>query len=206
MIDIRLSLLWRSAFDIREEMHPAQVDAVRRLLAAYNALEERIAPMLALIPRDCEGLTIHDISHVHQLWHVSDQICGPYFKMNPLEGFVLAAAFLIHDAGLTAATYPGGLPAIEGSQLYQDIIAYKTKAAQNSPPGLTPPNAIDRAKREALFETLRLIHADRAAHVMEMEFRHPLVDKNYNLLADLDLLLDCGEIIGRIAASHHWPI
>jgi len=76
---------------------------------ALDELERHVTKLLANIAEDCQGLTVHDVSHVHQLWHVASTICGPDYPINPLEGFVLGAAFLIHDAGLTASVYPKGV-------------------------------------------------------------------------------------------------
>jgi hypothetical protein len=42
--------------------------------------------------------------------------------------------------------------------------------------------------------------------LLEYEQPHPLTGQPYRLLSDPDLFLDCGAVIGRIAASHHWNI
>jgi hypothetical protein len=103
-IDYRATTLWRTAFNSRG-LKKSQSFARNKLLTALNKLDERVTALLGKIEADCRGLTIHDISHVHQLWDVASEICGRRYPLNPLEGFVLGAAFLVHDSGLTAAAY-----------------------------------------------------------------------------------------------------
>ncbi|SDG98916.1 HD domain-containing protein [Bosea robiniae] len=205
MYEYRESRLWQAAFNTDNAQTPYQKAAIERLIEAYQRLESRVKPLIENIPQDCHGLTIHDISHCHQLWSVADQICGDNYSINPLEGFVLGAAFLIHDAGLTAAAYPGGLTAIRECSLYKDILSYKRRSQdrdKNRPDSTEYSDT--NIEKQTLFETLRELHALRAERLLELKFRHPLVNFDYNLIDDLDLYLDCGDIIGLIAASHHW--
>lgn len=53
------------------------------------------------IRKDFPPLTVHDISHVDSLWQVVSVITGDDYEINPLEGFVLSCAFLMHDAVLS---------------------------------------------------------------------------------------------------------
>lgn len=64
----------------------------------------------------------------------------------------------------------------------------------------------DAIAQRALFDTLRAIHAKRAETLLDERKVHPLTGQPYSFFPDPDLYLDCGEIIGRIAASHHWHI
>ncbi len=150
---------------------------------------------------------MHDISHVHQLWSVASEICGNDYPINPLEGFVLGAAFLIHDAGLTASAYPGGLPALRETDYYRDRVAAILRSQANDAPDeaslKNPPNDVSQ---RALFDTLRAIHAERAETLLDEEKVHPLTGRQYPLFPDPDLFLDCGNAIGLIAASHYWNI
>jgi hypothetical protein len=206
--EYQTTALWRAAFGQSHERNEQEATARNDLLTALRSLETRVVPILALIPESCKGLTLHDISHVHQLWSVASEICGPDYPMNPLEGFVLGAAFLIHDAGLTAAAYPGGLTALKDSNYYRDRVGALLRA-QNE--GILPSvDAINNAPapilERALFDTLRAVHAKRAETLLETSSPHPLTGQLYSLFPDPDLFLDCGEIIGMVAASHHWPL
>jgi hypothetical protein len=199
--------LWRTAFAPKTPAAKPHRDAINLLRASLLTLESKIEPLLATIPESCRGLTIHDITHVHQLWEVASIICGPKYPINPLEGFVLGAAFLIHDSGLTAAAYPGGLPAIKGTKYYLDRVGSLLRAEHGKTPSriaiTSPPEPIAEI---ALFDTLRAIHAKQAETILENINPHPLTGLPYPLFPDSDLFLDCGEIIGLVAASHHWPI
>jgi hypothetical protein len=109
--DHRDSTLWKAAF-CSGGLTEAQERARTRLLVNLDNLENHVQHILRRIPEDCHWLTVHDVSHCHQLWHVASTICGSEYILNPLEGFVLGSAFLIHDAGLTAGAYEGGIKAL----------------------------------------------------------------------------------------------
>jgi hypothetical protein len=205
--DYRVTTLWTTAFGDAALNNPDQKIARDNLLAALRKLDERVAPLLAKIDESCRNLTIHDISHAHQLWSVASEICGPDYPMNPLEGFVLGAAFLIHDAGLTAAAYPGGLATLRKTNYYRDRIAALLRAdSEQASAEETLKNPPDQIAERALFDTLRAIHATRAENLLEETKPHPLTGQPYPLFPDADLFVDCGEITGLIAASHHWNI
>ena len=199
--------LWQSAFGGANLKTDVEKNARDELVVALRKLDDRISAILATIPDSCRSLTIHDISHVHQLWSVASEICGPDYKINQLEGFVLGAAFLVHDAGLTAAAYPGGIDALRKTSFYSDRVAALMRG-ENDIPLLADAiaNAPTDIQEQALFETLRAIHATRAEKLLETAVSHPLTGATYSIFPDSDLFLDCGEIIGLVAASHHWPI
>jgi hypothetical protein len=127
--------------------------------------------------------------------------------MNPAEGFVLGAAFLIHDAGLTAAAYPGGAEALRATTAYHDLVLLTMRRASpdleidSSMIGKPPPEVAERA----LFDLLRGLHADRAMSLLDQHYVHPITNSQFTLV-NPDLLLDFGDLIGKIAASHHWDI
>lgn len=205
-VDYELTPLWKTAFAgrrLRKDRNAAR----NKLLAALSTLDERVTALLSKIEADCHGLTIHDISHVHQLWDVASEVCGPRYPLNPLEGFVLGAAFLIHDAGLTAAAYPGGLTGLRQTDYYRDRVSALMRAAGKfALDRATLENPSDEIAQRALFDTLRAIHAKRAETLLEESKPHPLTGQIYSFFPDPDLYLDCGEVIGRIAASHYWDI
>ncbi len=122
----RNSTLWKAAF-CGADLSSDQRAARNKLKVALDDLEEHVKVLLTKIPEDCRGLTVHDISHIHQLWDVASTICGPEYPINPLEGFVLGAAFLIHDAGLTAAAYHGRVEELKQTRLYKDMFATELK-------------------------------------------------------------------------------
>jgi Histidine kinase-, DNA gyrase B-, and HSP90-like ATPase len=144
---------------------------------------------------------------VHQLWDVASEICGRRYPLNPLEGFVLGAAFLVHDSGLTAAAYPNGLTGLRQTNYYRDRVAALVRATSKEPPdNISLDSPSSEIAQRALFDTLRAIHAKRAETLLAESTLHPLTGQPYSFFPEPDLYLDCGQIIGQIAASHHWNI
>jgi hypothetical protein len=90
-LEYKQTSLWTAAFGGEGLQTANQKTARVNLLVQLGKLDQRIEPRLATIDVSCRELTIHDISHVHQLWSVASQICGPDYLLNPLEGFVLGA-------------------------------------------------------------------------------------------------------------------
>jgi hypothetical protein len=182
--DYQLTSLWENAFGDAGLKNDVQKTARNDLLVALRKLDRRVASLLAKIDQSCHQLTIHDISHAHQLWSVASEICGPDYPLNPLEGFVLGASFLIHDAGLTAAAYPGGLPALRKTDYYKDRVAALLRAGGNDAPDEPSLHSTsEEIARRALFDTLRAIHATRAETLLEETKPHPLTGLPYPLFS-----------------------
>jgi hypothetical protein len=76
----------------------------------YVNLRKKVEPLVALIPKDIPGLTVHDITHLDALWETGSTIAGGEYPINPAEAYVLGAAILPHDAGMALAAYPGASP------------------------------------------------------------------------------------------------
>ena len=101
------STLWRSAFAERRN-DPDEGD--RQALAdAYRQLRSRAGDLIGEIHAVLPQLTVHDLTHADTLWDVASEICGQKYQLNALEGFVLGATFLLHDAGMALAAYPRGI-------------------------------------------------------------------------------------------------
>jgi hypothetical protein len=169
--DYKNTTLWRTAF-AGTGLSEAQSEARDRLRTALGQIDTYVADLLAKVPDRCKGLTVHDIRHVHQLWDVASTICGPTYPINPLEGFVLGAAFLIHDAGLTAAAYPGGVDGLRETQLYKDMLAVELKRGRDNLEisDEVSNNASHDEKDRVLFALLRTIHAERALHLLDESY------------------------------------
>jgi hypothetical protein len=58
----------------------------------------------------------------------------------------------------------------------------------------------------SLFEVLRERHAAQADQLIDRAWQHPSTGQPLLLLQDVQLQEDYGKIIGKLAASHHWPI
>ena len=171
-----------------------QDSAVDNLRSSFEKTRRSVAGLLNKIRGDFEYLTIHDISHVDALWEVADTLLGPSYKINPLEGYILGIAFLIHDVALSYRTV-GGVDVLRKTPEWKD--AY----AEGCPKGKDKKVFLE----ECDFKAIRMIHAKKAEKILEEEFTAPN-GKSYYLLEDYELRTHFGHIIGLVAGSHHWDI
>ena len=196
--------LWKKAFH-SQLTTSAERDARSTLTSTLGKIEARVKDLLTKIPEDCKHLTVHDIRHIHQLWDVASTVCGNEYAINPLEGFILGVVFLIHDAGLTAAAYPDGVDGLRQTKLYKDMLTIELKrdSSELDTTGQLPRTPSPAQLDNVLFALLRKLHPERALHLLDETYTHPLTKQSWTLLP-VDLLFDVGLIIGKIAASHHW--
>ena len=169
-------------------------------------MRDHAAELVKLIPEDCRGLTVHDISHLDALWEMADIIAGPEFEINPAEAFVFGAAVLVHDAGMSVASYPGGLSQLKKTTEWRDSVFSACRKA-----GLTPSDAeVENPPRNILpsilFSVLRTLHAKHAEDLVFVTWPLPGSNDSVRLLEDVQLRTSYGRTIGRIAHSHNWNI
>lgn len=193
--------LWQKAFRHQNDGNDSLRD---KLAAAYERSRENATILLDKIRKDFPNLTVHDISHVDGLWAVASTITGEGYDINPLEGFVLGCAFLMHDAVLSYEAF-GGVDALRNTPQWKDYL----KAVQQE-------NVMTQEKeqqKEADFRTIRLLHAkaikDKELHRQQFKkddgatfyiIEDPENPENQTLRDHL------GELICDIAASHHLNI
>src|SRR5687767_1563383 len=101
------SRLWREGLG-SEDTDESRSER-ERLRVAFERVRERASVIAAMISENHPEFTVHDISHLDALWELADLIGGPDLKVNPAETFVLGCAFLVHDLGMSLASYPGGI-------------------------------------------------------------------------------------------------
>lgn len=160
-----------------------------RLRVAFLSARERASSLTSRIQSDIPGLTVHDVTHLDALWDYVDILAGPSVPLNPLEGFVLGCAFLIHDAAMCVAAYPGGFKDIEQLSVFKDALANQKED-----------NEHDR-RRNAAASTLRLLHAQKSSDLAIQAWSDP-DEGEAHLLDDSELRIACGHIIGQVAKSH----
>lgn len=185
--------LWQKAFS-------HQNDDNDKLAAAYERSRENATILLDKIRTDFPKLTVHDISHVDDLWQVASTITGKGYDINPLEGFVLGCAFLMHDAVLSYEAF-GGVGALRNTPQWKDYL----KAVQQE-------NVMtqEEQQNEADFRTIRLLHAkaikDKELHLQRFKKND---GATFYIIEDPEnpenqtLRIHLGELICEIAASHH---
>jgi hypothetical protein len=195
--DYETSRLWRAAFTTTVN---GGNDQYRDLLRAeYHGFWERATRLASQIAADLPALTLHDEAHFVALWERASQLTGEGYDINPLETFVLGGAILLHDLGHAVATYPGRLAGIQATPEYMDALYYviqKRRDDVSEDHDLPEPD--ESAKQAALLIALRRLHAQRAERLAFLKFG------DQYLIGNSDLRDNLGQLIGQIAASHHW--
>lgn len=174
---------------------------LERLRTSYRAFWKNAIVLSNEIQRDVPNLTLHDEAHFDALWSRVDQIAGPDLVLTPLEIFVLGGAILLHDNANSLAAFEGGLEALRNTAEWKD--AAMEWAERNGRPAAAetlPPEA----SSAILFEVLRSLHAERACTLAGLTFKTG--GQTYHLIEDDQLRTHVGEVMGQIAASHHWDI
>lgn len=166
---------------------------VKPLRESFLDARENAAFLLDKIRPDFPNLTIHDITHVDSLWTVADAIIGENYPINPLEGYVLGIVFLIHDAAMS-------YDAVGGKEKLRNTIEWKDAYADG--PGDKSEEVFEK---ECDFIAIRAIHAREAKEIMGRTFSSNDIP-SFHIVKKASYRQSLGEIIGRIAASHHWSI
>jgi hypothetical protein len=176
------------------------------LRSAYMRFRERSALLAAEIVRDLPDYTVHDITHIDSLWHLTDLIAGDNVALTPLEAFVLGGAFLVHDLGNGLAAYPDGIASLRSSPIWDDAVALAIRHELGRAPTAAelrhPGPAVEG---EILGSVLRRLHAEHAERLALVSWSDPVTTERYHLIEDPFLRLHFGKLIGRIAHSHWWP-
>lgn len=152
--------LWASTLGQKADSY----ETVRgRLRQSFLSFRSRAAMLVSTLGSELPGLTVHDITHLDNLWAVAYQIAGEGFPLNPAEAYVLGGAFLLHDSAQVLAAYPGGMSEIRNSTEWQDLICQKYERKE--------PDAGSSAERAACFQVLRHLHAEQARRLPSISWR-----------------------------------
>lgn len=201
MFNFRETNLWKAAFAV-DKSDPTY-EGRDRLRNALERMRENVSQLLTMVPVDCKDLTVHDVSHLDALWEMSALLAGDDSDLNPAETFVLGASILLHDAGLTTASYPGGLVEIKETIEWRDTAAsfLRSNGLEVTETLISEPplNLLPIIK----FAVLRALHAKQAEVMVSRFWTKPNGEQLF-LLEDPDLRAAFGSSIGRIAHSHHW--
>lgn len=193
--------LWARAMAVAvDNLDNEEKTQIDRLVTAYRQFWGNAAALAGQISRDLPSLTLHDERHFLALWQRADQIAGSEYQLSPLEAFVFGGAILLHDAANCVAAFPGRMDEIRATDIWKDVAAEWMERKGISTGECLPAEA----EQEVLFETLRSLHAERARTLADLEFGSG--HERLRLLQDDQLRIHCGEVIGLIAASHHWDI
>ncbi len=198
--------LWRRTLAQQESGDPS-AEPRAELRGAFVQIRSRAETLAAEIVRSLPDLTVHQINHIDALWETASLISGDTYSVNPAEGFILGAAFLVHDLALATAAYPGGKSALKGDPRWRDLVAAKLRAKIG--------RAATRAELDAPdFETeceverhlLRLRHAEEAGELLSRSWENIAGGGEYYLIDNPELRRALGNLVGRIAQSHWWSV
>jgi hypothetical protein len=195
------SNLWQEALAPRASDRHRQPR--ERLRSAYIATRENTAVLLGELARTMPAFTVHDITHADALWETADLLCTGTALPNPAEMFILGCAFLLHDAAMGLAAYPGDdLVAVLGSARWQDLVSltfadrhgrWPTEQELAEPP--------DDVRAACTHTAIRETHAEHAARLVEQSWTTTAGNDLY-LIQDIQLRESYGPIVGELAASH----
>lgn len=178
--------LWKNTLGIQGDY------SIDRLRTSYLSVREHIKGLLDEVRSDFPNLTDHSVEHVDNLWRIANLITGDNYPINPLEGFILGCAFLVHDSVLSYKAFGGKdtlRDTIDWKDNYQDIIGTEFDT--------------EEGKQKLDFRVIRLLHAKKCGEILFRQFEG-MDGNNYYLLSDDELRKHYGQLIGNIASSHHW--
>ena len=184
--------LWKIAFESKGDSN----ETFRRTLDhSLDEARNNAIFLLNKIRGDFPSLTIHDITHVDSLWQVASVIVGPDYCINPLEGYILGCAFLLHDAALSYYSV-GGKKRLRDTTEWKDYYADYAKRDDISE---------EEIKVEVDFKAIRFLHGKYAETLCDQRFERE-DGSSFFIIEDETLRKHLGKLIGAIAASHHWSI
>ena len=184
--------LWKASLADHDDSN----DYLRKNLRnVFEVARRNAEQILSKIRKDFPALTVHDITHVDSLWQVGSVIAGDKYELNPLEGFVLGCAFLMHDAVLSYDA-AGGQTKLRETTEWQDFYAdYKKDISLSS----------DEQLYETDFRTIRFLHA-KWVTTLYSELFNRTDGSSFYIIEDENLRNHLGALVCKIAASHHWGI
>jgi hypothetical protein len=193
--------LWKRTLGEHENDRWAKERSVLR--NSFDTLRANVKWLLESIGTDLPHFTVHDVSHSDALWDMADLILGPEYQLTPMEAFVLGATFLIHDAGLSAATRQD--PNLRSSTRWCDTLALTIRRRTGRTPSPGEMLAADEDTKRVVFESLlRETHSEAVRDLLTREWTN--AGKPLYLLESADLRENYAGLIAEIAASHWWPV
>lgn len=176
-----------------------------RLRTCFTSFRERVGQLVATIPSDVPGLTVHDLTHMDALWEMADVLTGGAYKLNPAEAFVFGGAVLLHDSAMTVCAFNDGIEGLKRTVEFTDALAHHQSILDRRPQGeADSPSSLPEAL--AISEALRNQHAGKAEELSTQAWESPITGESCYLIGDPELRGHYGHAIGRIAHSHHWNI
>ena len=206
MTSFQATYLWLTTLaESRDESDSHSEQARERLRSTFLRFRERAKVLAGEIALDLPDFTVHDVEHLDALWEMADLIAGPDYPLTPTEAFVLGGAFLIHDLGMSLATYPRGMNDLREEESWNATLISAFRQVYGRFPNAeeleAPPHAVEDA---TVANMLRNLHPRRAEELVSNSWDSD--GETYYLIEDADLRRDLGPAIGQIAHSHWWSV
>jgi Histidine kinase-, DNA gyrase B-, and HSP90-like ATPase len=192
---IKNTTIWQSSLGMNDEKNNEQLE---RLRVSLSDMRKKVAVLTNQISSDFKQLTQHDVSHLDALWVTTSTIIGEDYKINPLEAYVLGASILLHDSALSFAAYEGGVTEIRNSKIWLDL--HEENKRKN------PSKSQEELSAICDFISIRYLHSEQAKSLTSRIWKNPKDGSQLFIIEDSELRTSYGELIGEIAASHHWEI
>ena len=179
--------------------------AINRLKESFVGFRENVILLSNEISRNLPEYTVHDITHIDALWEMSDCICGSDYELNPVEGYVLGGAFLLHDLAMSLAAYPNGIKDLEHMAIWSDTVVQRCNKLGVPIPTCFLSQTLPEDIREFVISTvLRKLHASSAEKLALSAWKSTQGD--VFLIDNPEVRQTFGRVIGKIAHSHWWDI
>ena len=167
--------------------------ARERLREGFRRMRNNAATLASAIDRELPEMA-HDDIHLDELWELVELIGGDSLALSPCEAFVLGAALLTRQLGMTAVALPGGRDKLREETRWHDAIAQlMRRKGLDSKPGAPPPEDV---AEEADRLVLASLQADRAA----------ALPKRADFIDDAGLRESFARLIAKLASCHGWPM
>lgn len=153
-----LTILWQKTLGLKNSQDGCQ-DQIDFLRNAYNSLRGKARLLASEINRSLPDFTVHDIEHSDALWGIASTVLADNAVINPAEGFVLGAAFLIHDLGMGIVAYNEGIDELKKTALWKDTFSsFQKKYGETS--GI---DLLDKWATEVALRELHTLKAEKLA-------------------------------------------
>lgn len=199
--DFKTTRLWRQAFaNPQTEISTEEQEFFRD---HYLAMRDKVGTLVSRIAVDMPTLTVHDLTHLDALWETASLVSEGEVLVSPAEAFVFGASVLLHDAAMSLAAFPNGVDDLKKSIVWKDVVAnlIQDRADEHISPDNPPSDILQRA----IPQTLRRLHAEKAAVLAEQGWTAANGDV-VHLIDNEELRFFYGSTIGQIANSHWWPV
>lgn len=200
----RSTLLWTST--LAEVDDDPNGEHREHLRSTFLRAREATGLLLGELGASVPEYTVHDLSHADALWETASLLIGPEVAVNPVEGFVLGMAFLLHDAAMGLAAYQDGPAEVLGEDGWKDLVCSVFREREGRWPSekeLAHPS--DEVAAEARSAAVREAHARQAGVLVDTAWTSAEGTPHF-LLDDARLRDWYGPVLAELVKSHWWSV